>query len=159
MDRKNRTRSRTHRTAFWVTIIVIILVVVAAWWIWSGLYNVTPRFNFILLDKDEQPLRLLNGESLVLHPTEKVRIEKISTNILFNQGIRLVAKGIDINALRYNNLTFETLLPNRDIFQKYRFRVEVKRYNQDLGYLDLVVEPQIEDWLDKAARTIDAPLQ
>ena len=155
MDRRSRTRSRTGKTAFWVIIFLSILVVVAAWWLWSGLYNVTPRFNYILIEKNEQPLRLLNGEVLELHPHERVRIQKISTNILFNQGVRLVAEGIDINALRYNDLSLETLLPNRDIFQKYRFRIDVKRFNQDLGHLDIVFEPQIEDWLDKAARTID----
>ena len=155
LDRRSRTRSRTGKTAFWVIIFLSILVVVAAWWLWSGLYNVTPRFNYILIEKNEQPLRLLNGEILELHPHERVRIQKISTNILFNQGVRLVAEGIDINALRYNDLSLETLLPNRDIFQKYRFRIDVKRFNQDLGHLDIVFEPQIEDWLDKAARTID----
>jgi tetratricopeptide (TPR) repeat protein len=100
-------------------------------------------------------LRLLNGEVLQLHPNERVRIKKISTNIRFNHGIRLIARGLDVNALLYDNLTFATLLPNRDIFHKYKFRVDVKRFNLNLGRLDIVVEPHIEDWLDKAARTID----
>jgi len=151
----NRRRSRSKIKVFWVTIFLSAFIIFAAWWLWSGIYNVSPRFNFILIEKNEQPLKLLHGEVLELHPNERVRIKKISTNIRFNHGIRLVARGLDINALLYDNLTFATLLPNRDIFHKYKFRVAVKRFNQDLGHLDLVVEPHIEDWLDKAARTID----
>jgi len=155
LTNRYRRRSRSNRTVFWVTIFLSAFIIVLAWWLWSGLYNVSPRFNYILIEKNEQPLRLLNGEVLQLHPNERVRIQKISTNILFNHGIRLSAKGLDVNALLYENLTFANLLPNRDIFRKYNFRVEVKRFNVDLGYLDILVEPHIEDWLDKAARTID----
>lgn len=155
MAKKKRGRSRPGRTVFWVTIFLSLVLIVVAWWLWSGIYNVSPRFNFILIEKNEQPLRLLNGEVLQLHPNERVRIQKISTNILFNHGIRLTSKGLDVSALLYDNLTFATLLPDRDIFRKYKFRVEVKRFNVDLGHLDILVEPYIEDWLDKAARTID----
>ncbi len=155
MTNNNRRRSRRSRKGFWFTIFLSVLIVFAAWWLWSGIYNVSPRFNFILIEKNEQPLRLLNGEVLQLHPNERIRIKKISTNIRINHGIRLIARGLDINALLYDNLTFATLLPNSDIFHKYKFRVAVKRFNLDLGHLDLVVEPHIEDWLDKAARTID----
>ena len=155
MRNTNRRRSRGGKTIIWSTFFLLAVIVAAGWWLWAGIYKVSPRFNFILIEKNEQPLRLLNGEVLELHPNERVRIKKISTNIHFNHGIRLIARGLDVNALLYDNLTFSTLLPNRDIFRKYKFRVDVKRFNQLLGHLDILVEPHIEDWLDKAARTID----
>jgi len=39
------------------------------------------------------------------------------------------------------------------------YRIFVKQNNQELGYVDLTVEPYVEDWLDKAARAIDPDLR
>ena len=127
----------------------------AGWWLWASLYNVSPQFNFILINKNQQPLKLLNGESVHFHPGDRLQILKISTNIFLNWGVRLVAPGFDVNALLYEEVSLDSLLPDRDIFNRYNFRMKVKRYNLDMGYVDLVVEPHVEDWLDRAERTID----
>ncbi|MBW1861124.1 MAG: tetratricopeptide repeat protein [Deltaproteobacteria bacterium] len=150
-----RKKPHTDRTAFWVIILLAIGIFSVAWWLWSCLFNVSPQFNFILFKKNEHPLKLLNGETLNIHPKDRLRISKISTNICFNHGVRLVAMGFDVNAVLYEGMAFSTLLPNKDIFNQYKFRVKVKRYNQDMGYVDIVVEPHLEDWLDKAERTLD----
>ena len=123
------------------------------WWVWPGLYEASPQFYYLLIEKNDQPLRLLNGESLHLNPKDRVKVLKISTNISFNIGVRMVTTGLDVNALRYEKLPVATLLPNRESFAQYRFRVEIKHHNQDMGYVDLVVEPYAEDWLDKVDRT------
>jgi len=109
----------------------------------------------MLIKKNEQSLKLLNGEVLHLHPKDKIKILKISTNIRFNRGIRLTSKGFDVNALLHEEMSFATLLPDRDIFNIYRFQITVKRYNDNIGKIDMVVEPFIEDWLDKAERIIN----
>jgi tetratricopeptide (TPR) repeat protein len=126
------------------------------WWIWPGLYNVSPEFYYILIEKNGQPLKLLNGEVLRLHPQDRVKILKVSTSISFNIGVRLMASGVDINALSYERLPLATLLPERSIFGQHKFRIMVKQYNHNIGYVDIEVEPYLEDWLDKAERTIDA---
>jgi tetratricopeptide (TPR) repeat protein len=41
------------------------------------------------------------------------------------------------------------------LLQKHSVRVVVKVKNRDMGYVDLVIEPYVEDWLDKVERTID----
>ncbi|MFH1349769.1 MAG: tetratricopeptide repeat protein [Pseudomonadota bacterium] len=126
-----------------------------AWWIGSCLYNNSPRLNFILIKKDDQHLRLLNGETLHLHPRDRLRILKISTNICLNRGVRLLSRGFDVSALLYEETPLSTLLPDKEIFNRYKFRVEIKQYNHNLGSLEMVIEPHVEDWLDKAQRTID----
>ena len=44
---------------------------------------------------------------------------------------------------------------NHALLGKYQFKVTVKRYNADLGSIEFVIEPYVEDWLDKVERTID----
>ncbi|MBC8457635.1 MAG: tetratricopeptide repeat protein [Deltaproteobacteria bacterium] len=155
MVKKRRKKPRTSRTVFWLITLLIIGALMAGWWLWSCLYNVSPQFNFILIQKDDQSLKLLNGETLHLHPKNRIRILNVSTNICFNRGVRLVADGFDIDALRYEEMPFSTLLPNRDILNRLTSRIRVKRYNRDMGYVDIVVEPYVEDWLNKADRSID----
>lgn len=79
----------------------------------------------------------------------------VSTNICFNIGVRLVADGFDIDALRYEEMPFSNLLQDRDILNRYTSRIRVKRHNREMGYIDMVVEPYVEDWLNKADRSID----
>ncbi|MDB9823287.1 tetratricopeptide repeat protein [Deltaproteobacteria bacterium] len=100
-------------------------------------------------------MKILNGETLRLHPSDRLRIMDISTNICFNLGVRLVARDLDINALVYQELAVSELLEDRDIYDRYSFRVLFKQYNQDMGYIDIFIEPFVEDWLDKAERSIN----
>ena len=155
MTRTKRKRPRRSRTAFWVIITLLIAAFSVVWWFWPGLHNLSPEFYFLLLEKNGQPLKLLNGEVLHLHPQDRLRLLKISTNITFNIGVRLVASGIDVNALFYETLPVATLLPDRSVLRQREFRIQVKQYNENLGYLDVVVEPYVEDWLERADRTID----
>jgi len=141
--------------AFWVIILLAAGVFSVVWWVWPGLYNVSPQFYYLLLERNDQPLKLLNGETLRLHPKDRVRVLKISTNISFNIGVRMVTTGFDVNALRYEKLPVATLLPNRESFAQYNFRVEIKHHNLNMGFVDMQVEPYVEDWLDKVNRTID----
>ena len=148
-------KAPASRTAFWVITLLLVGAFIAAWWLWTCLYNVSPRFNHLLIAKDEHPLKLLNGETLRLHPQNRIRILDLSTNICFNRGIRLSAGHFDINALLYEEMNFATLLINKDIFNRYTFRVEVKHGNRSIGHVDILVEPDVEDWLDKVDRTIE----
>jgi tetratricopeptide (TPR) repeat protein len=138
---------------------VIITLLIAAfsvvWWFWPGLHNLSPEFYSLLLEKNGQPLKLLNGEVLHLHPQDRIRLLKLSTNITLNVGVRLVTSGIDVNALFYETLPVATLLSDRSVLSQHEFRIQVKQYNENLGYVDVVVEPYIEDWLERADRTID----
>jgi tetratricopeptide (TPR) repeat protein len=153
--KKSRKNPRASRTVFWLITLLIIGALVAGWWLWSCLYNVSPQFDFILIQKDDQSLKLLDGETLHLHPNDRIRILNVSTNICFNRGVRLVADEFDIDALRYEEMPFSTLLPNGDILNRYTSRIRVKQYNRDMGYVDIVVEPYVEDWLNKVDRSID----
>jgi tetratricopeptide (TPR) repeat protein len=152
---RRRKKPKTKLAVFWGITFLVIGAFSGAWWLWSCLYNVSPQFNFILIKKNEHPLKLLTGELLRLHPKDKVRILKVSTNICFNHGVRLVSSGVDVNALLYEEKSFSTLLPSREVFDHYQFRVDIKRFNLDMGHVDIVVEPFLDDWLDKAQRIID----
>ena len=97
----------------------------------------------------------MNGDILQIHPKDRIRILKVSTNICFNHGVRLISSRFDVDALRYEEMTFSTILSNLDIFSQHIFKVNVKRYNIDMGYVDIVIEPDVQDWLDRAERIID----
>jgi len=155
--KKRRTKPQPKRTLFWIITLLVFVALIVGWRLWSNPYNTSPQFNFILISKNKNPLKLLNGEILHLHPKNKLRILKISTNIHFNWGIRLFSDGFDVNALLREEMSFSTLLPNSDIFNQYKFMVKVKQHNRDIGYVEMVIEPHVEDWLDKARRTINRP--
>jgi tetratricopeptide (TPR) repeat protein len=125
------------------------------WWVWPGLYNLSPQFHSILLEKNDQQLKLLPRETLQLHPQDRVRILTVSTNIIFNVGVRLVAADMDIQALTYEKMPLADLFPKEALLQQHRIRIFVKEKNRGLGYVDLVIEPYVEDWLEKVERTID----
>ncbi len=155
MAKKPRKKPQTSKTAKWIIIFLAFGAAIIAWWFWSCTYNVSPRFNYLLITKNGESLRLLNREVLHLHPRDKLRILEVFTNVCLNRGIRLVAADLDVNALLLEELTLSTLLPGDDILNRFSLRILAKHYNEDLGYVDLEVEPLEEDWLVKAERTID----
>jgi tetratricopeptide (TPR) repeat protein len=104
---------------------------------------------------NKEPQKILSGEILALHPRDRIKIVEISTNVPFNFFIRLAARDLDVNALRYEEMTLSELLPGKKILGHYNFRIWVKHRNQDLGYLVWKVQPYTEDWLGKAERTIN----
>ncbi|MBW2029582.1 MAG: tetratricopeptide repeat protein [Deltaproteobacteria bacterium] len=154
VQQKVRKR-RSKRKAPWIVGLLFVAFLGAAWWLWNGIYNVSPRLDYLLIEKNERQLKFLSGETLHVSPHEPVKILKVATNIFFNRGVRLSAIGFDVNALLYERVTFARLLPERDIFKQYRIRVAVMHYDIEIGHLDIVLEPQVEDWLDKANKIID----
>ena len=120
------------------------------------MHPVSPQFRSILINVNRQPQEILSGETRTLHPTDKVKILKISTNVFFNLGVRLVAKGFDVNALRYKDISLSSLLPDQEVFDRYKFQIWIKYQDQDLGYIIWEIQPFAEDWLDKAARAINS---
>ncbi len=155
MAKRNRKKPRRSRAPFWITLGVIVGCLLVVWWIWPGLHNASPRLNFILMEKNDDTVKLLNGEVIQLHPQDRIRITEVSTNIRLNIGVRLACAGLDVEALTFEKLPLTSLLSNEAMYRPNTFRVFVKQHNRELGYVDLTVEPYVEDWLDKAARTID----
>jgi len=145
----------TRKNGLWILLILLIVILIAGYLLWPCLNNAEPRLNYLKIVKDGESLNLLNGETIHFHPRDRVRLLKISTNICFNRGVRLVTEGPDINSLLYDELLIGDMLPDKEIYGTYTFRVEVKRYNQEIGYVDIVIEPLVEDWLDKADRSIE----
>ncbi len=148
--RKKKARPRTQKKIFWVTILIVIGLLFAAWWAWSSIYSVSPEFHFLLVSKNGESVKLLNGETLPLHPEDRVEILKISTNVGLNWGVRLVSTEFDVNALVEEELPISELLPDREIFDRYTFRATVKRGNQEMGWVVMVIEPRADDWIDCA---------
>ena len=127
----------------------------AGWWLWQQKKSHTPRLNYILIAVNGEPRKLLSGETLSLRPRDDLKITDISTTIPFNVNIRLVCKSLDVNALQYDTLTLTGLLPQKDAFQRYKFRIDVKYLNQEIGHISWIIQPYAEDWLEKANRIID----
>jgi tetratricopeptide (TPR) repeat protein len=157
--KRNRKKPGQRKTAFWFTVALLIGAFSAAWWIWPGLYKASPRLNFVLFTKNGDYIKLFNGEVLRLHPQDLLKIARISTSVTFNVGVRLTATGLDIEALLHEELPLASLIPPEARYRSSTYRTSVKQNNRELGYVDLVVEPFVEDWLDRAARTIDPALR
>jgi tetratricopeptide (TPR) repeat protein len=152
---KSKKKQAQRRRTFWLIILLVISALAGGWWLWRNKIAVVARFDFLNVSVNHGIRKLLSGETLSLHPNDRVKILSISTNIPLNLNVRLSAEGFDVNALRYETLPLTDLLPQQDPFDRYRFVIHVKHYNQDLGEVIWVVQPYAEDWLEKADRIID----
>ena len=152
----NRRKKRVRRRLlFWLFTLLVLSASAAGWWLWQQKKSHTPRLNYILIAVNGEPRKLLSGETLSLRPRDNLKITDISTTIPFNVNIRLVCKGLDVNALQYDTLTLTELLPQKDAFQRYEFRINIKYLNQEIGTISWIIQPYAEDWLEKASRIID----
>ncbi|MEE4353486.1 MAG: tetratricopeptide repeat protein [Desulfatiglans sp.] len=144
-----------RRASFWLLSLLVILCA-ASYWVFRGSVSVVPpRFHYLHITSNLEPHKLVSGETHVFHPHDKVKILEISTNVPFDLNIRLVADGFDVSALRYDEMALSELMPEKEIFHHYKFRVYVKYRSQELGHVDWEIRPFAEDWLDKADRTIN----
>ena len=91
LAKKPRKKPKTSKTAKWIIIFLAFGTAIIGWWFWSCTYNVSPRFNYLLITKNGESLRLLNREVLRLHPGDKLKILEVFTNVCLNRGVRLVA--------------------------------------------------------------------
>ncbi len=156
MERSRKKRPPSNRLAFWVVCLLVLAAIALGWWLWQGMHPISPQFHSILISVNRQPKEILSGETITLHPTDRIKILKISTNIFFNLGVRLSAKGFDVNALQYEEMSLSTLLPDKEAFDRYKFQIWTKYRNKDLGYTVWEIQPFAEDWLDKADRVINS---
>jgi len=156
LARKIRKKPGTGKPHVLTVLLIVLVVLIGSYWLYTCLYPDTLQFKYIVITRDGDPFKVLNGETVKLHPSNKLQIKDISTNIGFNLGVRLVSTGIDINSLLYEEVTLSELLPKKDSFNRYAFSVEIKRYTQEMGKINLILEPFVEDWIDKAKRTIES---
>ena len=154
--KENKARSSL---GFLFACLFILVLVAAGWWFWNHMASPSPHLNFIVLTINGEPRKVLSGESVLLHPNDKVKISEISTSIPLNLNIRLVAENFDVNALRFEEMPIVQLLPEQEVFNHYTFRIQVKHYNEDMGFMIWNIRPFAEDWLDKASRIIDDHLR
>ena len=128
----------------------------AGWYVRHFRNTLTPHFEYFLISVNQEPRKVEAGKTTRFHPSDKVRIEQVTTNVPLNIRIRLVSEGIDVEALQFEEIRLADLLPGKEIFNHYRFRVRVKYQNKDLGYSDWEVRPYPADWLDQADRITDS---
>ncbi len=121
---------------------------------WHGLFPSEPRYNGMVIRINQEPRSILPGENIFVHASDKIKIMDISTNILFNVGIRLTSDGFDVNALRHEEMPISMLLPDQNIFDHYVFSVSVQYQDSDLGQITWDIQPYAEDWIEKANKTI-----
>ncbi|MCD4715972.1 MAG: hypothetical protein K8R45_04430, partial [Desulfobacterales bacterium] len=148
--KKKKKKPAFLKPAFWLIILLVIGALTAGWWLWHVTYATSHRLNYILITVNGEPQKIVSGEAVSLHPKDKVKILKISTNLPFNLDVRLAAKGFDVGALQYEETPLSALLPGQEIFDHYRFRIRVVYRNEDLAYMEWNIHPYAEDWLDRA---------
>ncbi len=119
------------------------------------MHAVKPTLYSILISVNDQTQSLLSGEKLTVHPRDRLKILKISTNVPFNIGIRLYCKMFDAQSLVYDEMRVADLLSEEIAFKNPTLRIQVKYYNQEAGHVVFLVRPFVDDWLEKASRTID----
>ena len=109
----------------------------------------------MLVSRNGDPIRLLNGESLPVRPGDRIQIAEIDTNIAFNYGVRIFCTGLDAHALLYEEMTIRSLMPEGTAFDRNSYRIEVKQGGTPLGHVSLEVAPSVDDWMARANRIID----
>jgi len=120
-----------------------------------GMHTVEPVLYSIIINVNDHPHSLLSGEKLVVHPKDRLKIIKISTNVPFNIGIRLYCKMFDAQSLLYDEYKVVDLLGEQTAFSNPTLTVQIKYYNQEAGHVTFIVRPFVGDWLEKASRIID----
>lgn len=158
--KKKKKRVRKPGTkrplSFRIAIILFIgALILGVFKLWACLNVIDPHLNYIEVTRNGEGLVLLDGETALFHPSDRLRITDISTNMCFDRGMRIASEGIDANSLIYEEILLSDLLPDKDIYSSYTFRLDVKSYNMPMGHIYLVIEPLVEDWLNKAERTIE----
>jgi tetratricopeptide (TPR) repeat protein len=118
------------------------------------LFYAEPVFKYITVEHNGVKKNFSDGQIISIYPYDSFKILKTATTTLFNRGIRLFSKGFDVNALQ-EGVAIEKLLPNRDIFHRYVFNIEIKHRNKKIGEVGLVISPSVEDWLERASRIVD----
>lgn len=154
-----KTRKKKHlfaRPLFWIIILLVSGGVGAGWYFWRSFFERGAQFHALIIQVNQEPKRIAANETLLLHPGDRARILEILTNIPFNHDLRLVSPELDIGALRFEELPVASLLPERNVYDHYRFEVFVKYRNATIGSVVLDVRPFLEDWVDKAVRTISS---
>jgi len=121
----------------------------------NRLLHPVPVFKHIIIEHNGEKKRLTPGQILHIHPSDSLKIAKISTSIPFNRGIRLYSQGFDVNALQTQTVV-TTILPDQDMFRHYTYTITIKHSNNKIGEVGLVISPSLEDWLTKANRIIDS---
>jgi len=153
---KRREKRKTGvRPGVWITVLFIAAALGMSGWLYYGLYVAPPQLSSLLLQVNGEARSLIPGDQLALHPKDRVTILRISTSIPFNLDVRLLSSDFDAEALRYQEEALVRLLPNQNMFRHYHFVVKVKYRNRDLGNITVDIKPYVDDWLDKANRTID----
>lgn len=156
-DRKKKSKRKKggSRLVFWLSTVALLAALFSAWQLWFYIHSLSPRLNALLINVNGETRKLLPGETVAFHPKDRVKILRVSTNIPLNYEVRLLSENFDVNALRYDTLRLSSLLPNHEAFNQYRFRIQVKHRNATIGGFEWEVRPFVEDWLEKADRTID----
>ncbi|SPD73298.1 hypothetical protein PITCH_A1790005 [uncultured Desulfobacterium sp.] len=154
--RRPRKKKRSYSRPAFLVPTLLFAGIICGLWLWRGLFPDEPRFNYILISVNQEPQKILPGETLAIHPTDKVKVLEISTNILLNRNIRLESEGFDVKALQNEEMAVSLLLPNQDMYNHYQFNVQVMWEDRELGNTNWDIQPYAEDWLDKADKTTDS---
>jgi tetratricopeptide (TPR) repeat protein len=155
--KRRQIKRRPHKLkkALLIPLFLLLIVLAAGWWTWSYLSNTSnPQFNYLKISRNSETIKVLNGESIILSPRDRIKILDTSTNLFLDRGITLFTSTLDVNILLYKEVVLADLLPNKDIFKRYVFTLDVNLGNQKIGYIDMVIEPGLSDWLNKANRAI-----
>jgi hypothetical protein len=139
--KKRKKTSFIRNLTFWVTGLLVIAALTAGWLLWRGIYAVSPRFDFVLISVNNEHQKILAGETVNLHPNDKVKILTVSTNMLSNLSVRLVSKDFDVGALRHEEMRLSGLLPDQEVFDHHYFKIWIKYRNQVLGHIVFQVQP------------------
>ncbi|MBW1785408.1 MAG: tetratricopeptide repeat protein [Deltaproteobacteria bacterium] len=155
MQRKTKKKSLLSRPVFWIILLLVVASFAAGWYVRHFRNTLSPHFEYFLISVNQEQRKIVAGKTTRLHPADRVRIQQVATNVPLNFRIRLVSEGIDAEALQFEEMRLSDLLPHKEMFDHYRFRVRVKYRNKDLGYSDWEVRPYPADWLDEADRILE----
>lgn len=151
--RKRRVKRRT--SPFWPVILILVLLILLLYKTIVCLTPEIPRLNYVIIKKNDSIIKLLNGETLTLRPSDIIRIEEVSTNICFNHGVRLYSPKMDIESARFEPCTLDYLAGKLNIFEIHSYVISVKRFNKEIGRFKITVKLTPKELIERAQRIIN----
>jgi tetratricopeptide (TPR) repeat protein len=157
-----RARARERRVVRWLkwsALLVLFAGIVAAvtygvfFAPYTALRNMLPvpkRLISVVLVVNEAERTVPDQGTLVVHPTDVVKVSDVRTDGRFNWGLRLHSDQFSANQLLEGRQKIKEFWPHFEYEKPLKVGVEVMAGSRSIGRFHMVVQLRARDWVNKA---------
>lgn len=149
MKLESKGKGSSYLWAF-LPVLAILIVLYSCW----DLLIDGPRFHGIEVILNQKEIFLQPNATLEVFSNDKIFLKKVKTNIPFNIGLKVEAKGIDLEGLTSSPQIMHDLLQG-EWSQVEQIVINFSFRNSNLGVINILFKPVVEDWLERAGMILD----